>query len=160
MSWLPTYFNSGLGVKYSSVGLYSLVPFVVMFTVSNLTAWLADALVVRGFDTTFVRKLMQTIEHAVGAACFLIVMTRIHSPGLALMIACLTMVFLGFSAGGWQPNGVELGPRYAGVITGIGLTVSVLPESSRCAFLRGGWCTGVTPGAPSSISAQEFIWWA
>jgi ACS family sodium-dependent inorganic phosphate cotransporter len=38
MSWLPTYFNSGLGVKYSSVGLYSLVPFVVMFMVTNVTA--------------------------------------------------------------------------------------------------------------------------
>ena len=70
LTWLPTYFTQALGVDLRQVGLYAILPWLVMFVMANVAGWIADSLLQRGLSVTFVRKLMQSIGFF-GPALFL-----------------------------------------------------------------------------------------
>ena len=94
LAWLPTYFNKGLGVDFSEVGVYTMIPYLFAFLSLNMGGWIADKLIHRGFDTTRVRKVMQAIGFS-GLAMVLAVVGYVDSVPLAIALMSLGNIFGG-----------------------------------------------------------------
>ena len=141
LSWLPSYFKTVQGVSLMSAGFYSAVPWVTMFVTANLAGWFADGLIKRGFDTTRVRKFMQTLG-LVGSATFLLL---VRDAGDATTAMWLMSGALGLTActwAGFTPNHLEIAPRYADVLLGLTNTFGTLPGIIGVAVT--GWLVDVT----------------
>jgi MFS transporter, ACS family, solute carrier family 17 (sodium-dependent inorganic phosphate cotransporter), other len=141
LSWLPSYFKTVQGVSLMSAGFYSAVPWVTMFVTANLAGWFADGLIKRGFNTTRVRKFMQTLG-LVGSAAFLLL---VRDAGDATTAMWLMSGALGLTActwAGFTPNHLEIAPRYADVLLGLTNTFGTLPGIIGVAVT--GWLVDVT----------------
>lgn len=126
LSWLPTYFHQAMGVDLADLGWYTVTPWVVMFAMTNVGGWTADALLRKGFSVTFVRKLMQSLGF-LGPALFLILIRDVHSPAQAMLYMCLTLGLAALALSGFAVNHLDIGPRYAGILLGFSNTAGTIP---------------------------------
>lgn len=126
LTWLPTYFHQALGVDISRVGVYTILPWLVMFLMANVAGWIADNLLKRGFSVTFVRKLMQSIGF-LGPALFLTLIGGITSATQAIVYMCCTLGLGAFALSGFGVNHLDIGPRYAGILLGFSNTAGTIP---------------------------------
>lgn len=126
LTWLPSYFKEVLKVNLSQVGIYTILPWLVMFLMSNVAGWIADSLLKTGFSLTFVRKLMQSIGF-LGAATFLSLMGGVTSTGLAITYMSCALGLGAFALAGFAANHLDIGPRYAGILLGFSNTAGTIP---------------------------------
>jgi ACS family sodium-dependent inorganic phosphate cotransporter len=126
LSWLPSYFASAHGLSVTKAGIYSAAPWLTMFAMLNISAWVADRMVHRGFDITLTRKLMQTIGLLGSASCLLLVGV-VESSGMALLTICGSLGLLAFCYSGFAPNALDIAPGYADTLWGIINTVGTIP---------------------------------
>ncbi len=126
LTWLPTYFKQALGADLSKVGLYTILPWLVMFLMANVAGWIADNLLKAGFSLTFVRKLMQSIGF-LGAATFLSLVGSVTTVSQAIVYMCCTLGLGAFALSGFAVNHLDIGPRYAGILLGFSNTANTIP---------------------------------
>jgi len=126
LTWLPTYFKQALGVDMSKVGMYTVLPWLVMFIMGNVAGWTADTLLTRGFSATFVRKLMQSIGFF-GAATFVSLVGFATTVPQAVTLMCCGLGLGAFALSGFGVNHLDIGPRYAGILLGFSNTAGTLP---------------------------------
>ncbi|MEE2782778.1 MAG: ACS family MFS transporter [Pseudomonadota bacterium] len=126
LSWLPKYVNEGLGVAFAAVGLISMLPHITSFFCLNIAGNIADRMIRRGMDVTFVRKLMQTIAFGGLGICLFLIGT-VESAWAAIGILCLGKVFSAAGIGGHSVNHMDIGPRHAGKLMGITNTAGTIP---------------------------------
>lgn len=126
LAWLPTYFNKGLGVDFSQVGVYTMIPYIFAFLSLNMGGWIADKLLQRGFDRTWVRKVMQAIGFS-GLAIVLAVVGYVDSLPLAIVLMSVGNIFGGTMAGGYGVNHLDIAPKGAGTIMGLSNTAGTVP---------------------------------
>ena len=100
LSWLPTYINKGLGVDYASVGLFTMVPFLVSFVFYNLAGSIADKMIRGGMAVGKVRKIMQSIS-AGSMTLALLVVGYSESVWMAIAIMSVGNALGGFAIGGF-----------------------------------------------------------
>ena len=108
------------------VGVYTILPWLVMFVMANVAGWIADTLLQRGLSVTFVRKLMQTIG-LLGPAVFLILIGGVTSATQAVVYMCCILGFGSFALSGFAVNHLDIGPRYAGILLGLSNTAGTIP---------------------------------
>jgi ACS family sodium-dependent inorganic phosphate cotransporter len=125
LTWLPTYFKEVLGADLSKVGIYTILPWLVMFVMANVAGWVADNLLKTGFSLTFVRKLMQSIGF-LGAATFLSLMSGVTSITQAIVYMCCALGLGAFALSGFGVNHLDIGPRYAGILLGFTNTAGTM----------------------------------
>jgi len=126
LSWLPRYFADVHGLDLRGAGHASLLPWLVMFVMTNVGAQLADGLLKRGRSVTFVRKLMQSIGFF-GAAAALLVIGQVQTVPLAIGLMCVSLGLGSFALSGFGSNHLDIGPRYAGALMGLSNTAGTLP---------------------------------
>ena len=126
LSWLPKYVNEGLGISFAAIGMVAMLPHVTSFLCLNIAGTIADRMIQSGMDTTFVRKLMQTIAFGGLATCLLLV-AQVESAWAAIGILCLGKVFSAACTGGFLVNHMDIGPRHAGTLMGITNTAGTIP---------------------------------
>jgi MFS transporter, ACS family, solute carrier family 17 (sodium-dependent inorganic phosphate cotransporter), other len=126
LAWLPSYFRDALGLDITQAGLLAMAPWVTMFLVTNLAAWLADHMIARGVATLVVRKAMQIVG-LIGAAVFLYLAPLAQTPFFAVTTICGAMGFLAFTWSGFAPNHLEIAPRNSGVLLAITNTAGTVP---------------------------------
>jgi len=126
LTWLPSYFTQVLHVELHKVGLYTVLPWLVMFCMSNVAGWTADRLLTAGFSLTFVRKLMQSIGF-LGAATFLAFISGVTTIGWAILYMCCALGLGAFALSGFAVNHLDIGPRYAGILLGFSNTAGTIP---------------------------------
>lgn len=126
LSWLPRYFADVHGLNLKGAGYASLLPWLVMFAMSNAGAQLADGLLKRGRSVTFVRKLMQSIGFF-GAAAALLMIGQVHTVPLAIGLMCVALGLGSFALSGFGSNHLDIAPRYAGALMGLSNTAGTLP---------------------------------
>jgi ACS family sodium-dependent inorganic phosphate cotransporter len=126
LTWLPTYFKQALGADLSKVGIYTVLPWLVMFIMGNVAGWSADLLIERGFSLTFVRKLMQSIGFF-GAATFISFVGSVTTISGAVILMCCTLGCGAFALSGFGVNHLDIGPRYAGILLGFSNTAGTIP---------------------------------
>jgi ACS family sodium-dependent inorganic phosphate cotransporter len=126
LSWLPSYFRATQDLSLINAGLFSAAPWLTMFVMINVGAWMADTMIARGASITFVRKLLQIV--GLGAAgSFLLLARDAATPIAALIIMCSALGGLGLTWAGFAPNHLDIAPRYADVLMGITNTAGTLP---------------------------------
>ncbi len=126
LSWLPTFVSQGLGVDFASVGLFSMLPHIASFIFLNIAGNIADRLIRRGMDVTFVRKLMQTIGFG-GIATALMFVGEVQSAYAAIAIMCAGNAIGAAVTGGFAVNHMDIAPRHAGTLMGITNTAGTIP---------------------------------
>ena len=126
LAWLPTYINKGLGVDFSSVGIFTMIPSVFAFLALNAGGWTADRMIRAGMNVSRVRRIMQTVGFG-GLALVLAIVGYVQSVPLAIAMMSLGNIFGGAMAGGFGVNHLDIAPRGAGVIMGLSNTAATIP---------------------------------
>lgn len=125
LTWMPTYYNQVLKFNLTESGLLCVLPWLTMAVFANIGGWIADTLVAKGLSITTVRKIMQSIGF-LGPAFFLTQLSRVRTPGLAVLCMACSQGCDAFSQSGLYSNHQDIGPRYAGVLLGLSNTAGVL----------------------------------
>lgn len=124
--WMPSYFARTHGIGILGTGLYSLLPWLVMFVMMNLAGWLADVVKRRGMTLTRSRKLF-ACSGLTGAGAMLMLIDWADTPMRALILLCLTLAFLAFAYSSHAPNVFDITPRHAHVMFSVMNTFGSLP---------------------------------
>lgn len=124
ISWLPTYFTQQVGLKLGDSGLALLMPYLSPLVLTPAGGLVADALVRHGVRVGVVRKAMVTLALLGPAAAFgFLVANPRPSPLAATVISTIAVGMLGFGDSGYWAAYVDLSPRYAGLLLGVGNTL-------------------------------------
>jgi ACS family sodium-dependent inorganic phosphate cotransporter len=126
LSWLPTFVNKGLGVDYSAVGWFAMLPHVAAFFFHNIAGTLADRMIRGGMDVGRVRKLMQTIACG-GLATALLIVGEVESAWAAIAVMSVGTALGAFVSGGFAVNHMDVAPKHAGTLMGLTNTAGTVP---------------------------------
>jgi MFS family permease len=126
LSWLPTFVNKGLGVDYSAVGWFTMLPSVASFVFLNVAGSVADRLIGAGMPVGRVRKLMQGVGFG-GLAAALFVVGTVESAWTAIVVMSAGTAVGAFVTGGFAVNHMDIAPKYAGTMMGITNTAGTIP---------------------------------
>ncbi len=126
LSWLPTFVNKGLGVDYSSVGWFTMIPHIASFVFLNLAGNIADRIIAGGMDVGRVRKLMQSIGFG-GLTVALTVVGYVETAWMAIAVMAIGNALGAFVTGGFAVNHMDVAPKHAGTLMGITNTAGTIP---------------------------------
>ncbi|XP_052895472.1 putative inorganic phosphate cotransporter isoform X1 [Anopheles moucheti] len=117
---LPKYMSDVLRFSIKDNGLYSSLPYLVMWIVSLSTGVLSDWLITSGRMTiTFGRKLFTTIA-SIGPACFIVGASYAGcEKAVVVMLFTFAMGLMGTFYPGMKVNPLDLSPNYAGTLMAI-----------------------------------------
>ncbi|XP_041776798.1 putative inorganic phosphate cotransporter isoform X3 [Anopheles merus] len=117
---LPKYMSDVLRFSIKDNGLYSSLPYLVMWIVSLSTGVLSDWLITSGRITiTFGRKLFTTIA-SIGPACFIVGASYAGcEKAVVVMLFTFAMGLMGTFYPGMKVNPLDLSPNYAGTLMAI-----------------------------------------
>ena len=135
LSWLPTYFSTGLGVDFKSVGLMAVVPAVASMLATPVAGRWCDTLIGRGASRIKVRKAMQATAFGTMALC-LAVVGYTQQPILALALFTLGNMMMALCIGGFGTNHMDIAPEDSGTLMGITNTLGSL-SSALAVFVSG-----------------------
>jgi len=125
LTWTPTFFASKLKVKISRMGIYTVLPYTVMFLTTILGGSLADYLIRRKMALVSVRRIMETLE--LGAVLFLLYLGTVTNPNIGVFIISMALGFLAFGAAGHMANIMDIAPECASILNGFTTTFATLP---------------------------------
>jgi MFS family permease len=126
LSWTSKFFSSAYSADYSSLGILSVLPYIVLFGVSAVAGRIADLMESRlGFSATAVRKIFNSLGMLGSAVAFLGLGLVApggggdgHAGGKYAATALLTLAVgaggFAVSAGYWA-SFVDISPRHAQV---------------------------------------------
>ncbi|XP_058808451.1 vesicular glutamate transporter 2.1-like isoform X1 [Phymastichus coffea] len=127
LTQLPTFVSDVLDFELEKAGLLSALPYLVMALVLQLSGQLADNLRSRNVcSTTQVRKIFNCgafVCQTIFMACTAYTLTPVAA------VTCITIAvgLGGFAWSGFSVNYLDIAPKHASVIMGIGQTVATLP---------------------------------
>lgn len=127
LTQLPTFMNDVLDFKLDKMGYLSALPYLAMTIVVQFSGHLADHLRARKImTTTQVRKafncgafIFQTI--------FMICTAFILTPSGVVICITIAVGLGGFAWSGFGVNHLDIAPKHASVLMGIGNTIATLP---------------------------------
>ncbi|XP_031777613.1 sialin-like isoform X2 [Nasonia vitripennis] len=124
---LPTFMNGGLDFTLETAGFLSALPYLLVSLVMLVSGQLADWLQSRGtFTTTQVRKLFNCGAF-VAQTIFLAATAYYMTPVIAISCITAAIALGGFSWSGFSVNYLDIAPKHASVLWGMGNTVGTLP---------------------------------
>jgi ACS family sodium-dependent inorganic phosphate cotransporter len=152
LSWLPSYFRKSFNVSIASAGILSSGPWLAVFVMMHVSAFVSDGLIRRGMSVTHVRKLIQ-ISGLLLTAGFLSTAPLAQSTTVALLVMCAAAAGLGLTCSGFAANHLDIAPRYAALLIGITSAAGTLPGIVGVAVT--GWLVDRTGSfnAPLMLSA-------
>jgi ACS family sodium-dependent inorganic phosphate cotransporter len=150
LAWLPSYFKESLGLSIANAGLFSTVPWMVMFVAANSAGWISDALIKRGADVLVMRKIMQVAGLLIPAA-LLIAARNVHSATAALALMSVALGGLGISWVGHSPNILDVAGRHSAMLMSVSNCISQIPG------VFGVWITGWLIDATGSYAAPFLL---
>lgn len=126
LSWMPSYFRDVQHLNIAKAGFAAAAPWLSMFVMANISAWVADEAIRRGVRVSVVRKFMQA-GGLLGASAFMLLINQASSPTGAVLVMCGALGALGLTWAGYAPNHLEIAPRHADILMGITNTAGTLP---------------------------------
>nr|CAH8819694.1 unnamed protein product [Trichobilharzia regenti] len=122
---MPTYMRRILGFDMMSNGLLSSVPYIVQIIVSLTIAYVSDILISGNLlSTTWIRRINNFIAlGGLGTGIISVIFVGCNAYA-AVALFSATIGFMGFSAGGFFSNNLDLSAQYAGNIISISSTIA------------------------------------
>ena len=138
---LPSFLDDFLGMKLTSMGFISALPYIVYFAVINIGGHVADQLQQRGILNTLNTRRLAMMVALCGQAVFLILIgyCSCGQEKLVILLLCLSIGISGFQYAGFVVNYLDVCPLHAGFVLGIGNTLSCL--AGLISPLLMGWLT-------------------
>eukprot|EP00250_Pteridium_aquilinum_P017261 c23536_g1_i1 orf=57-2033(+) len=128
LAWLPTYLSEELNLDLRNAALVAILPPLGGMFVSGFVATMADHLITKGVNTTFVRKLCQTIAFLSPTAGMTLTSLDIGlSPLVTVGIITSSLAFSSFALGGLYCTHQDISPKYASILLGITNTAGAIP---------------------------------
>ncbi|KAL3111248.1 hypothetical protein niasHT_014302 [Heterodera trifolii] len=125
---LPSFLNDVLGMQMTSMGFASAIPYVAYFAVINLGGHLSDSLLQRQLLSTLnCRRLAMAL--ALGGQAFFLLLISFCPCGydkLVITLLTLSIGISGFQYSGFVINYLDIAPELAGLLLGLGNTLSCL----------------------------------
>nr|XP_023026033.1 putative inorganic phosphate cotransporter isoform X2 [Leptinotarsa decemlineata] len=127
---LPKYMSDVLKFKVKENGMWSSLPYAVMWLVSIGSGWLCDWLVSSGYmGITFARKFFTSVA-SIGPAIFIMVASYSGCDKyLTVAMFTIAMGFMGTFYCGMKVNALDLSPNFAGtlmaIVNGIGAITGI-----------------------------------
>nr|CAH7726652.1 unnamed protein product [Callosobruchus chinensis] len=117
---LPKYMSDVLKFNVKENGIWSSIPYVVMWLVSMGSGSLCDWLITRGYmRITFARKFFTTVA-SLGPAVFIMIASYSGCDRyLTVAMFTIAMGFMGTFYCGMKVNALDLSPNYAGTLMAI-----------------------------------------
>lgn len=127
LQWLPSYYRQEFGVDLKDLGLVSIVPYCVQFSVGLIVGFVADWMVYRlKVPLVWIRKGSQTIA-LLGAAFFMLMAGFVASNIVqGVVFITLALGINSLSNVGLSVAHFDINPEFAGVIFGLGNTAATL----------------------------------
>ncbi|CAG9763217.1 unnamed protein product [Ceutorhynchus assimilis] len=128
---LPKYMKDVLKFNVSQNGVWSSVPYIVMWLTSLGSGWLCDFLVRKNImSLTFSRKFFTSIA-SMGPAIFILIASYVGCDRmLAVAMFTIAMGLMGCYYCGMKINALDLSPNFAGtlmaIINGLGATSGIV----------------------------------
>lgn len=118
---IPLFYKNVYDMSPDNIGLWSALPHVMMTVVVIAGGFVVDALIKhKVLSTTAARKTAETLGFGVESVCFLVLgLVPGLSPTHAIVVICVGVAVSGFAISGYQPNPLDIAPRYCSVLTGI-----------------------------------------
>lgn len=118
--------------------MYLVVPYVVQGITGNLTGLLSDLLIYRyRYSVLTVRRFMQCTGMLLMALFTMLAAVAVSSITEGMICLTLAMGVFNMTLAGVSVNHLDIAPRYASVVYGIGNTAAQIPG------IIGVWFTGV-----------------
>ena len=137
VTWLPTYYKDLFHVDIQNLGYFTIVPYLVQGIVAIGTGSLGDYLI---YDLRWGKRLVRQVMQAtsmLGMAFFMVLASTSASTIVEGMVyITLAMGIYNLSVAGMAINHMDIAPKHAGVIYGIGNTAGQVPG------IIGVWMTG------------------
>lgn len=128
LAWLPSYFSEELNLDLTNAALVAVLPPLGGIFVSGFASTMADHLISKGVDTTFVRKLCQTIAFLSPTTCMTLTSLDIGlSPWMTVSIITSGLALSSFALGGLYCTHQDISPKYASILLGITNTAGAIP---------------------------------
>ncbi len=127
LSYMPKILLS-MSIEFEKVGYFSVLSYVIVIVVSNVSAQFADMLI-NHYSVEQTRKIMQTIAFA-GSSLFYFLMRFSNgkeNAALSVLLLCLGIGCGSFSRAGYMSNHIDIAPKYAGILFGVSNTFATLP---------------------------------
>src|SRR4051794_25835956 len=84
VNWLPDYLVTSRGLTMMRAGIYAALPYMVFGLSEPIGGWIADRLIMAGWNETRVRKTIVTVAFLTGL--MLIPAARVNTPGAAVAL--------------------------------------------------------------------------
>ncbi|KZC04249.1 Vesicular glutamate transporter 1, partial [Dufourea novaeangliae] len=127
LTQLPTFMNDVLNFKLDKTGYLSALPYLAMTVVVQFSGHLADYLRTKKImTTTQVRKLFNCGAF-VFQTIFMTCTGFIFTPAGVVICITLAVGIGGFAWSGFGVNHLDIAPKHASVLMGIGNTIATLP---------------------------------
>ena len=135
LTWLPAYLVMARGFSIMKMGIYGMLPFLGAFVATNLAGYVSDRLI----DAVGVSKARKYIMYTAfgGSALFLFLGSQAASGGMAVLWITLSVSFLSMNFSSFWALPIDLGPKSAGLISGLMNTSGTL--AGIIAPLLTGW---------------------
>ncbi|XP_055382752.1 putative inorganic phosphate cotransporter isoform X2 [Condylostylus longicornis] len=117
---LPKYMADVLEVSVKENGLYSSLPYAVMWVVSILSGFVADWMITRGIIGVTLSRKLCTIIAAVGPGIFMVAASYAGLDiGSVVALFTISMGIMGTFYSGMKLNPLDLSPNYSATIMAI-----------------------------------------
>eukprot|EP00913_Durusdinium_trenchii_P004255 g3945.t1 len=123
LSWLPTFFSEQYGISLSELPALTTVPYVLQALVGLAVGAAADRALAQGLSVGLVRKTLQTVGMLVPAVALLVAASPMTKDWL---LVDLGLAANALTLGAVSVNHLDVAPRHAGAIFGLGNTFATL----------------------------------
>ncbi|XP_076823696.1 sialin-like [Clavelina lepadiformis] len=128
LTCLPTYLKDVLRFDITQDGFIAALPYLMSWISCNLAGIIADKIRAKAWlTTTLTRKVFNTVAFVFPAGFLLGAGYVGCNRVLAVTFICLATLFSAFSFAGFNPNHIDLSPRFAGILMGITNTWGNIP---------------------------------
>jgi predicted MFS family arabinose efflux permease len=127
LSYMPKILLS-FGVSFEKVGYFSVLSYLIVIVISNVSAQFADMFINRlEFSVEKTRKIMQSISFLGSSFFYFLLRYSGNNTAIAILLVCCGIGCGSFCRSGYLGNHIDIAPRYAGLLFGISNTVATLP---------------------------------
>lgn len=116
--WLPTYFKQEYNFSLAGMGIGTALPALVSFLFMNISGWISDSFLKKGYSRDFSRKIMLYFGMG-GAGILLMSLVIIQNPYLAVVVIVITSATKALSTPAYWTLAMDMAPEHSGFLSSL-----------------------------------------
>ncbi|CAG8475757.1 16582_t:CDS:2 [Acaulospora colombiana] len=143
LNWLPTYYMDHFGIDITKLGYFAVLPYAIQGALGFIVGIIGDHMIYKmNFRVVIIRKSAQVIGSLSTASSLLMAVYLAKTPTQGIALITVGLGLNAFTVGGVSVSQLDIAPRYAGIIFGLGNMLATVPGILGVALT--GWILDVT----------------